>query len=127
MATVPFFGIEPCIVNDEGKELEGVCTGNLCIKRSWPGQMMGVYGDPERMFNTYFAQFPGKYFTGDGCRRDKDATIRSPAALTTLSTFPDTVWVPRKWNRPSFRTRTSPSPLLSVIRTRSRASRSTLS
>jgi acetyl-CoA synthetase len=72
MATVPFFGVEPCIVNDEGKELEGVCTGNLCIKRSWPGQMMGVYGDKERMFNTYFTQFVGKYFTGDGCRRDKD-------------------------------------------------------
>ncbi len=72
MATVPFFGVEPTIVDDSGKELEGVCEGNLCIKRSWPGQMVGVYGDPERMFNTYFVQFPGKYFTGDGCRRDKD-------------------------------------------------------
>ena len=72
MATVPFFGVEPCIVDDEGKELDGVCQGNLCIKRSWPGQMMGVYGDPKRMFDTYFAQFPGKYFTGDGCKRDKD-------------------------------------------------------
>ncbi len=72
MATVPFFGIEPSIVDDSGKALEGVCEGNLCINRSWPGQMMGVYGDKERMFNTYFIQFPGKYFTGDGCRRDKD-------------------------------------------------------
>ncbi len=72
MATVPFFGIEPSIVDDAGKALEGVCEGNLCINRSWPGQMMGVYGDKERMFNTYFIQFPGKYFTGDGCRRDKD-------------------------------------------------------
>ncbi len=72
MATVPFFGVEPAIVDDEGKELEGVCEGNLCIKASWPGQMRGVYGDPERFFNTYFVQFPGKYFTGDGCRRDRD-------------------------------------------------------
>jgi acetyl-CoA synthetase len=72
MATVPYMGVEPCIVDDAGKELEGVCEGNLCIKRSWPGQMMGVYGDQERMFNTYFTQFPGKYFTGDGSRRDKD-------------------------------------------------------
>ncbi|OHD72313.1 MAG: acetate--CoA ligase [Spirochaetes bacterium RBG_16_49_21] len=72
MATVPYMGVDPCIVDDSGKELEGVCEGNLCIKRSWPGQMMGVYGDTERMFNTYFTQFPGKYFTGDGSRRDKD-------------------------------------------------------
>ncbi len=72
LATVPFFGVEPVIVDDEGNELEGVCEGNLCIKASWPGQMRGVYGDPERFFNTYFVQFPGKYFTGDGSRRDKD-------------------------------------------------------
>ena len=72
MATVPFFGVEPSIVDDAGKPLEGVCEGNLCINRSWPGQMMAVYGDPQRMFDTYFVQFPGKYFTGDGCRRDKD-------------------------------------------------------
>ncbi len=72
MATVPFFGVKPSIVDDSGKPLEGVCEGNLCIDMSWPGQMRGVYGDPERFFNTYFVQFPGKYFTGDGCRRDKD-------------------------------------------------------
>jgi acetyl-CoA synthetase len=72
MATVPFFGVEPAIVDDEGKELDGVCEGNLCIKASWPGQMREVYGDPERFFNTYFVQFQGKYFTGDGCRRDRD-------------------------------------------------------
>jgi acetyl-CoA synthetase len=72
LATVPFFGVEPAIVDDEGNELEGVCEGNLCIKTSWPGQMRGVYGDPERFFNTYFVQFTGRYFTGDGCRRDKD-------------------------------------------------------
>ena len=72
LATVPFFGVEPAIVDDDGNELEGVCEGNLCIKASWPGQMRGVYGDPERFFNTYFVQFAGRYFTGDGCRRDKD-------------------------------------------------------
>src|SRR6056297_271214 len=72
MATVPFFGVKPAIVDDSGKELEGVCQGNLILKRSWPGQMRGVYGDTERFFNTYFTQFPGNYFTGDGCKRDKD-------------------------------------------------------
>lgn len=74
MATVPFFGVEPSIVDDNGKELEGVCEGNLCINMAWPGQMRGVYGDDdkERFFSTYFSQFPGKYFTGDGSRRDKD-------------------------------------------------------
>jgi acetyl-CoA synthetase len=72
MATVLFFVIDPCFVDDSGKELEGVSEGNLCIKKSWPGQMVGVYGDAERMFNTYFVQFPGKYFTGDGSRHDKD-------------------------------------------------------
>ncbi len=71
-AAKPFFGIEPCIVNKEGKELEGECEGMLCLKRSWPGQMRSVYGDHERFIKTYFSQFDGKYFTGDGCRRDKD-------------------------------------------------------
>ncbi|MBN2403845.1 MAG: acetate--CoA ligase [Spirochaetes bacterium] len=74
MATVPFFGVKPLIVDDDGKELQGVCTGNLCIGQAWPGMMRGVYGDKgnERFFNTYFAQFPGYYFTGDGSKRDKD-------------------------------------------------------
>jgi len=71
-ATLPFFGVEPCIVDDQGNELEGVCEGKLCMKRPWPGQMRGVYGDPERFYFTYFVQYPGKYFTGDGARRDKD-------------------------------------------------------
>ncbi len=72
MATVPFFGVKPILVDDDGKLLDGVASGNLCIETSWPGQMRGVYGDSERFFNTYFTQFPGRYFTGDGCRRDKD-------------------------------------------------------
>ncbi len=71
-ASKPFFGIEPCIVNKEGIELEGECEGMLCLKRSWPGQMRTVYGDHERFVKTYFSQFDGKYFTGDGCKRDKD-------------------------------------------------------
>tara|TARA_B110000438_G_scaffold247681_1_gene249957 strand:+ start:155 stop:2077 length:1923 start_codon:yes stop_codon:yes gene_type:complete len=71
-ATKPFYGIEPVIVNKEGKELEGECEGMLCIKHSWPGQMRTVYGDHKRFINTYFSQFDGKYFTGDGCKRDKD-------------------------------------------------------
>ncbi len=71
-AAKPFFGIEPCIVNKEGEELDGECEGMLCLKKSWPGQMRTVYGDHKRFINTYFSQFDGKYFTGDGCRRDKD-------------------------------------------------------
>ena len=71
-ASKPFFGIEPCIVNKHGDELLGECEGMLCIKRSWPGQMRTVYGDHHRFIKTYFSQFNGKYFTGDGCKRDKD-------------------------------------------------------
>ncbi len=71
-ASKPFFGIEPCIVDKDGKELEGECEGMLCLKRSWPGQMRTVYGDHKRFIKTYFSQFDGKYFTGDGCKRDSD-------------------------------------------------------
>ncbi len=71
-ASKPFFGIEPCIVDKDGKELEGACEGMLCLKRSWPGQMRTVYGDHKRFIETYFSQFDGKYFTGDGCKRDED-------------------------------------------------------
>jgi acetyl-CoA synthetase len=71
-ATLPFFGVQPVVVDDQGKELEGACTGNLCISKPWPGIMRGVFGDPDRFRKTYFTTFPGKYFTGDGCRRDED-------------------------------------------------------
>ena len=71
-ATLPFFGIEPVVVDDQGNELTGATTGNLCINRSWPGQMRGVFRDPERFHKTYFTTFPGRYFSGDGCRRDED-------------------------------------------------------
>ncbi len=71
-ATRPFFGIRPIIVDAEGKHLEGAAEGNLCIADSWPGQMRTVYGDHKRFVETYFSTYPGKYFTGDGCRRDED-------------------------------------------------------
>jgi len=73
MATMPFMGVWPVLVDDEGKEFtETEASGALCIKRPWPGIMRGVYGDPKRFQETYFEQFPGYYVTGDGCRRDKD-------------------------------------------------------
>jgi acetyl-CoA synthetase len=70
-ATMPFFGVEPVIVDADNKVLEGATEGNLCIADSWPGQMRTVYGDHERFFQTYFSTFPGRYFSGDGCRRDE--------------------------------------------------------
>jgi acetyl-CoA synthetase len=71
-ATKPFFGIQPIIVDSDGTVLEGEAQGNLCIADSWPGQMRTIYGDHRRFIDTYFSAYPGKYFTGDGCRRDRD-------------------------------------------------------
>ena len=71
-ATLPFFGVEPELVDADGNKLEGAASGNLCIKNSWPGQMRTIYGDHDRFVSTYFSTFEGKYFTGDGCRRDED-------------------------------------------------------
>ena len=71
-ATLPFFGIQPVLVDDQGKVLDGEASGNLCIADSWPGQMRTVYGDHTRFEQTYFSTYPGYYFTGDGCRRDAD-------------------------------------------------------
>ncbi len=71
-ATKPFFGVKPQIVDNEGGVLEGATEGNLCLIDSWPGQMRTVYGDHERFEQTYFSTYKGKYFTGDGCRRDED-------------------------------------------------------
>ncbi|MBA3896825.1 MAG: acetate--CoA ligase [Sphingomonadaceae bacterium] len=71
-ATKPLPGVEPQIVDAEGQVLEGAAEGNLALARSWPGQMRGVWGDPDRFFTTYFTTYPGKYFTGDGARRDAD-------------------------------------------------------
>jgi len=71
-ATLPLPGVDPQIVDAEGNVLHGATEGNLCIARSWPGQMRSVWGDHERFFQTYFTTYKGKYFTGDGCRRDED-------------------------------------------------------
>ena len=71
-ATKPLFGINPVVVDKDNNILEGPAEGNLCINTSWPGQMRTVYGDHKRFAETYFSTFPGRYFTGDGCRRDRD-------------------------------------------------------
>ena len=72
-ATLPFFGVKPALVDDEGNIIEGnSVSGNLCMLETWPGQMRTVYGDHKRFIDTYFLRFPGKYFSGDGCRRDED-------------------------------------------------------
>jgi acetyl-CoA synthetase len=71
-ATRPFFGVKPVIVDGEGNTLEGATEGNLCIAEAWPGMMRTVFGDHKRFIETYFSTFPGKYFTGDGARRDED-------------------------------------------------------
>ena len=71
-ATRPFFGIAPVLVDNDNNVIDGAADGSLCIDRSWPGQMRTVYGDHERFIQTYFTTFPGRYFTGDGCRRDED-------------------------------------------------------
>ncbi len=71
-ATRPFFGVQPQIVDNEGAVQEGATEGNLCLTDSWPGQMRTVYGDHKRFVQTYFSTYKGKYFTGDGCRRDED-------------------------------------------------------
>jgi acetyl-CoA synthetase len=71
-ATLPFFGVQPVIVDGEGKQLAGATEGNLCLADAWPGMMRTVYGDHQRFVQTYFSTYPGLYFTGDGCRRDED-------------------------------------------------------
>jgi len=71
-ASRPFFGVQPVVLDQNGKLLDGAATGMLCLADSWPGQMRTVYGDHERFVQTYFVQYPGYYFTGDGCKRDAD-------------------------------------------------------
>ncbi len=71
-AALPFFGVRPELVDDDGNVLQGAAEGNLCLVDSWPGQMRTVYGDHQRFIETYFTAYPGRYFTGDGCRRDED-------------------------------------------------------
>ncbi len=71
-ATLPFFGVQPVVLDADGNELEGVCSGILAIKSPWPGMMRTLMGDHDRFESTYFSAFKGYYFTGDGCRRDKN-------------------------------------------------------
>ena len=71
-ATLPFHGVQPAIVDAEGRVLEGACEGNLVLLDAWPGMMRSVYGDHQRFIDTYFKTYPGSYFSGDGCRRDED-------------------------------------------------------
>ncbi|OHC74947.1 MAG: acetate--CoA ligase [Rhodospirillales bacterium RIFCSPLOWO2_12_FULL_58_28] len=71
-ATLPFFGVKPQLVDSEGKELKGAASGNLCLTDAWPGMMRTVFRDHDRFVQTYFSTYPGRYFTGDGCRRDED-------------------------------------------------------
>jgi len=71
-ATLPFFGVEPVLLDDEGNVIEGPGSGNLALPQSWPGQMRGIYNNADRFHSAYFAMYPGYYFTGDGCRRDED-------------------------------------------------------
>ncbi|HJR28548.1 MAG TPA: acetate--CoA ligase [Pseudomonas sp.] len=71
-ATQPMFGVQPVLLDEQGKEIKGAGSGVLAIKSSWPGQIRSVYGDPQRMVDTYFKPYPGYYFTGDGARRDED-------------------------------------------------------
>jgi acetyl-CoA synthetase len=71
-ATKPFYGIKPAVVDEKGNELSGACEGRLCMSDSWPGQMRTIYGDHQKFIDTYFSQHDGKYFTGDGCKRDED-------------------------------------------------------
>jgi acetyl-CoA synthetase len=75
-ASFPFFGVEPVILDEAGRELSGAAEGYLAIKRSWPGQIRTVYGDHQRLIDTYFSIYPGYYFTGDGALRDADGYIR---------------------------------------------------
>src|SRR5690606_20264658 len=71
-ATLPLFGVQPALVDPEGQELEGATSGNLIIKASWPSQLRTIYGDHQRMIDTYFSTYKNAYFTGDGARRDED-------------------------------------------------------
>ena len=80
-ATLPFYGIEPIIVDNNGKELKGPCEGNLCISSSWPGMMRTVYKDHKRFKETYFSSFKGKYFTGDGCKPVSYTHLTLPTIL----------------------------------------------
>jgi acetyl-CoA synthetase len=124
-ATRPFFGVQPQLVDNDGNVLKGTTEGNLCIIDSWPGQMRTVYGDHERFVQTYFSTYKGKYFTGDGCRRDEDGyywiTGRVDDVINVSGHRMGTAEVESRWSA----TMPSPRPPSSAIRTISRARAST--
>jgi acetyl-CoA synthetase len=124
-ATKPFFGVVPEIVNEDGSPTPVGSGGRLCITKPWPGMLRGTWGDPENKLikEVYFKAFPGKYFTGDGARKDEDGFYS--AAWTTSSTFPATAWVRPRWRVRSSAIPRSPRQLSSGTRTRSRAREST--
>ena len=97
-ATRPFFGIEPILVDGENNELAGAVDGNLCINRSWPGQMRTVYGDHQRFIDTYFTNFPGRYFSGDGARRDEDGYFWITGRVDDVLNVSVTAWERRRSN-----------------------------
>jgi acetyl-CoA synthetase len=110
-ATQPFFGVAPEIVDADGKVLEGETSGNLCLTRSWPGQMRTVYGDHARFEQTYFSTYKGKYFTGDGCRRDADGYYWITGCAASCARSPRTSRAasatPRRWPIPPSSTTSS--------------------
>jgi len=110
MATVPFMGVWPALVTDEGKEMDRPCQRSLVIKKPWPGLMRGVYGDPKRFQETYFEQFPGYYTAGDGARRDKDGYYQITGRIDDVINVSVTEWAPRKWKAPSLHIPRSPKP-----------------
>ena len=120
-ATLPFFGVQPVVVDAEGKHLEGACEGNLCIADSWPGQMRTVFRDHDRFVQTYFSTYKGFYFTGDGCRRDADGyywiTGRVDDVINVAGHRLGTAEVRAR----SWRTKKSPRPRSWAIPTTSRA------
>jgi acetyl-CoA synthetase len=98
-ATRPFFGVQPQLVDNDGDVLEGATEGNLCITDSWPGQMRTVYGDHERFIQTYFSTYKGKYFTGDGCRRDEDGYYWITGRVDDVINVRATAWDRRSRKR----------------------------
>ena len=126
-ATLPFFGVKPVVMDPaDGKLLEGNgVSGALCLATPWPGQARTVWGDHHRFKETYFTQYPGYYFTGDGAGATRTATTGSPAASTTCSTSRATGSAPPRSRARSWRTTRSPRPRSWASRTRSRARGST--
>ena len=120
-AARPFFGIRPEVVNAAGTVLEGACSGDLVLANSWPGQMRTIYGDHERFVRTYFSVYPGKYFTGDGCRRDADGDYWITGRVDDVLNVSGHRLGTAEVESPSSRMQRSRKPPSSAIRMPSRA------